>query len=314
MVGSNRFMISPAFFMSKNSLLRCAFALVFCFIVLSPSGSAKRRHGPSPLDTLGEEADQKVGWQILKQFRSLGIVGDYRFRFQLKVMPRREKTINFSGVMLGARGEEGPISRVDIALEEASIGEKGELVPAKTIRLFLENGLFANAFELDSRVSPAVPTVISSDRYFEPIVGSDFTVFDLLLPYMYWQEFYYEGRTDFRGRSSHVFWLYPPAEDELLKTKVSGVRVFIDGEFSSPMLVEIYDAEKTHVKTLTPVGLKKVDGQYFMNQIDVRNEITRDKTRFKVLDAAMGVELPISIFTPEGLVDAVYGTELGLVK
>lgn len=316
MAGSNQSMMSPALFMSARRFrsTACLAALVWgaAFVGL-PDGAAQRRHGPSPLDTLKEEADQTLGLNILSRYRSLGVLGEYRFRFKLKVMPRREKTQAYDGVLLGTAGETGPISRVDIATREASIDEKGNLVPAQLERLFLENGFFARAFEWEKDSGGGVVSAIPSDRYFEPIVGSDFTVFDLLAPYTFWQRFYYEGRTTFRGRPSHVFWLYPPERDALMRSKVSGVRLYLDDEFSAPIQVEVYDEKEKHVKTITVVDFKKVEGQWILGAVDVRNEVTRDKTRFQVVDADMGIDVPAEIFTPGGLSEKVFGTELSVM-
>ena len=80
MAGSNQSMMSPALFMSAHRF-RCAgclLALVLgaAFFGLHDS-AAQRRHGPSPLDTLKEEADQTLGLNILSRYRSLGVLGEY---------------------------------------------------------------------------------------------------------------------------------------------------------------------------------------------------------------------------------------------
>lgn len=275
---------------------------------------AQRRHGPSPLDTLGKEADQNKGWEILQEFRSLGISRAYRFRFQLMVMPRRERTRRVNGLMLGGPGETGPISRVDVALADSDIGENGEMIPADVQRLLLQNGIFTHAFSVRSSAEDPVPALVPSEQYFDPIAESDFTVFDLLMPYQFWQSFYYEGRTKLRGRPAHVFWLYPPKEEMFIQQHVSGVRVFLDEEFKALLLAEVYDAEKAPLKTVSIVDFKKVDGYWILKEVDVRNEKTRDKTRFKVLDAAVGVELPPNVLTVQGLTENVYGTELAFLQ
>lgn len=286
--------------------------LGFAFLLFVDPLEAQRRHGPSPLNTLGEDASQEVGWEVLKQFRSLGIAGDYRFRFQLQVMPRREKTRIVPGMLLGSMGPKGPVTRVDIALKPAEVGDAGNLEPAEVQRFLLQNGLFASAYQADSQTDGA-PKRVPSNKYFDPLAGSDFTVFDLLMPYTFWQRFHYEGRTTFRGRPTHVFWMYPPDEDKLMKEKVSGVRIFLDDEFHALIQAEVYNSEEVHAKTVTIVDFRKTDGQWILSQVDVRNELTRDKTRFKVTDAALDVDLPEWVFTPEGLERNVYGTELAMV-
>ncbi len=247
---------------------------------------------------------------MLRKFRSLGLAGDYSFRFQLRVMPRKGKTRAVSGLMYGTMNELGPLSRVDVVLAEASVGPQAELVPARVHRLLLQNGLFARAMESRDEVADGVPQMVPTERYFEPIADSDFTVFDLLMPYTYWQSFRYEGRTTFRGRPSHVFWLYPPKNDTFLRERLSGVRIHLDEEFYALIQAEIFDAEEKLAKTVTIVDFKKVDDQWILSQVDVRDDRTRDKTRFKVTDASMNLELPESVFTAPGLAENVYGAAL----
>lgn len=304
--------LRPAFFMPAAKSFWAAFLLL---AVASVELTAQRRHGSSPLDTLGEEVSQADGLEILNAFRRLGIAGDYRLSFKLEIRPRRDKTTTVSGVLLGTQTTFGPLSRIDIALEPADVTEQGELVPAKVKRLLLQNGIFANALEVDAWRSGAEEArLIESDAFFEKIAGSDFTVFDLLMPFSFWQEFRYEGRTTMRSRPTHVFSLYPPSEDKALQEKVSRVRIYLDEEFNALNRVEVYDAEENLTKTITVVAFKIVDGQGVLSQVDVRNELTRDKTRFRVTDAAIGVEVPDWVFSPEGLERDIYGTEVARLR
>lgn len=286
-------------------------SVVSIILLLASSAFGQRRHGSDPLDTLGENPNQEDGWEVLRKFRSLGISGDYSFRFQLQIMPRREKTRKVAGVLYGTMNDLGPLTRVDVVVEEASVDSQAKFVPEKTVRLLLQNGVLSNAFMQVDGENGGVPRVVETNDYFHPIAESNFTVFDLLMPYTYWQRFRYEGRTTFRGRPTHVFWMYPPAEDAYLQKVVSGVRIYLDEEFYALMQAEIFDADKKPSKTVTVVDFKKVDEEWILNQVDVRDEQTRDKTRFKVLDARMHIDVPASVFSMQGLTDTVYGKALG---
>ncbi len=313
MAGSTHFMGKrPAFFVSAAKLFLVVATLL---ATMATELSAQRRGGSSPLDTLGEEVSQADGLKILNAFRRLGIAGDYRLSFKMEIRPRKEKTRTVSGVLLGTQSEYGPLSRIDIALKPADVTEFGELVPAEVKRLLLQNGIFANALTQDSWLESEMgPRLIESASFFEKIAGSDFTVFDLLMPFSFWQDFKYEGRTMMRSRPTHVFSLYPEAADTALKERVSRVRIYLDEEFNALNRVEIYDGSEDLVKTISVVAFKIVDGQGVLSQVDVRNESTRDKTRFRVLDAAIGVEVPEWVFEAEGLSQNIYGTELARLQ
>ena len=42
-----------------------------------------------------------------------------------------------------------------------------------------------------------------------------------------------------------------------------------------------------------------------MKSIDIRNDVTRDKTRFRVTGASLGVDFSAGLFTPDALADPV---------
>ena len=292
-----------------------SFRLIVLFLagsLLASSLSAQRRGDSSPLDTVGrEEQDEARGREALETFRSMGIAGDYRFQFQLELRPKQGETRRVPGVLLGSSNELGPVSRVDVILEDASFDAEGKSQPAKVKRLLLQNGPRYFAYEMDAFAPDAVASLVPTARYFEPIAGSDVSIFDLLMPYVYWQQYRYEGRLKRKSQPTHVYWMFPPEGDEALTRRLSGVRIYINEEFNIMYDAEFFGPEGHKIKNLEVGAPKKVDGQWFPKLIDIRNEVTRDKTRFEVEHAEMGVVLPRLIFTPEGLEQGVIGTALG---
>lgn len=280
-------------------------AFLFTFATLSllvpeTAWSQRRVSTRSPLDTVGKNPSQEVGWEVLKTFRSLGWDGGYRWRIQLKIMPRRERTRYVNGLMYGDRTDRGPISRIDIVESPLDVNAQGELADGQTLRLLLQSG--QGAYALRARTGQAGPPVlVDSIEALEPIAGSDISLFDLLAPYVYWPKFKYEGRTTFRGSPTHLFWMYPPDEDEALKSRVSGVRLYINDQFKYLAQTEIFDETGEKAKTLYILGVEKVDGQPIFKELDVRNDKTRNKTRLKIVDASMGLALPASVFTAQSL-------------
>lgn len=281
-------------------------AFIFLIVAVSwgtSSLEAQRRvTSGSPLDTVGEAPNQKLGWEILQQFRSMGWDGGYRWRIQLKIMPRREKSWYINGMMYGDRSVQGPISRIDIIERPTDVDASGNQVQGSTLRLLLQSG--ANAYAMQKlSVDSGPPNVVEADAILDRIAGSEFSLFDLMAPYVYWSKFEYEGRKTFRGGPTHLFWMYPPEEDTLLSSLVGGVRLYISDQFNVLTQTEIFDTEGEKLKTIYISGVKKVDGQAIFSGMDVRNELTRDKTRLRILDADMGLELPQSLFKAQSLMD-----------
>lgn len=311
MAGSTHFMgINPAFFVSKFRAVARGLG-VWALVCLASKVEAQRRMSPSPLDTIGEAVSQADGLKILQAFRRLGIAGDYRLSFGLEIRAAQERH-RLTGVLLGTQTPFGPLSRVDIARTPAEVTETGALVPAEVKRMLLQNGLFANALESDSWEEGEV-SIITNDRYFDGLLGSDISVFDLLMPFTFWQDFKYEGRVK-KGRPLQVFSLYPPQDSAALRSRVSRVELYLDAEFNALNRVNIYDAAGEWVKVIWVRSFKIVDGQGLPSQIDVVNKVTGDRAIFRVQDAAVGVVVPEWVFEPEGLKRTVFGTELARVQ
>ena len=304
MAGSNRAMRQiSAFFVFACSLL-----------LETTSLEAQRRvTRSSPLDTVGEAPSQKLGWEVLQQFRSMGWDGGYQWRIQLKIMPRREKSRYINGIMYGDRNAEGPISRIDIVESPADVDANGNHIEGSVLRLLLQSG--ANAYAIQTRSGETgPPTVVESDDILEGIAGSEFSLFDLMAPYVYWPRFEYEGRKTFRGGPTHLFWMYPPEEDAMLKSRISGVRLYISDQFNVLTQTEIFDSEGEKLKTIYISGVKKVDGQAIFSGMDVRNELTRDKTRLRIIDASMGLDLPGALFKAQSLMDNLQNQQIPAVR
>jgi hypothetical protein len=59
------------------------------------------------------------------------------------------------------------------------------------------------------------------------------------------------------------------------------------------------------VKTTSLVDLKRVGEQWIPKSFDVRNEVSRDKTRFEVTAVALHLEFAPTVFAPASLTEDV---------
>ncbi len=223
------------------------------------------------------KADQAEGAAILSEFRRAGIAGDYWLSFELRVMPRKGPERTVLGTMVGTRGVTGPVSRIEAGSE----------------RWLIESGPQPAAWKLtsDSQVE-----LLDQGSTGQGIADTGVTVFDLQMPFLYWTDFTYEGEAKVRGRPTHSFILRPPAGTPLPLPGMSGVRVLIDVQFQAMVQAEQLDAKGTAVKTISLLDLKKVGEQWLVKAIDVRDNITRDKTRFSVTGAALDLNWPVGAF------------------
>lgn len=227
-------------------------------------------------------ANQADGAKILADFQRAGIAGDYWLSFEMRVMPRKGAERVITGTLFGARGPGGPLSRLAIPGE----------------RWLIESGPQPSAW---LAAGGEAPRQLAAGDAGQAVAGTDVTVFDLQMPFLYWTDFTYEGVAQMRSRPTHSFVLRPPAGQPAPVGGLTGVRVFLDAEFRALVQAEELGAGGAVEKSITLLDLKKVGDQWMMKAIDVRNHRTRDKTRFAITAAALGLELPLATFSPDQL-------------
>jgi len=232
---------------------------------------------PPPNYVAGAKADQAEGARILANFHQAGIAGDYWLSFELRVMPRQGAERTVAGELLGTRNELGPVTRLHL-LNQQWLIQAGPTPSTWT------------------GSDGAEPRELTSAETLQPVAGTDLTVFDLQMPFLYWTDFVYEGLARIRGRPAHSFVLYPPRELAASRPGLTGVRVAIDTQFQALVQAELLGAKGAAEKTISILDLKKLGEQWIVKAIDVRNHLTREKTRFTVNAAALGLALPGETF------------------
>ncbi|MEO6876708.1 MAG: outer membrane lipoprotein-sorting protein [Opitutaceae bacterium] len=236
------------------------------------------------------QPDQVEGRKVLAQFRQAGIAGEYFLEFDLRVMPRRGDEKLFHGRLWGSRNEQGAVLRV--AVTDAA---------GQNRRLLIQNGDHPAVWRSDSATDTAHRV-----NSFEPLVpGVELTAFDLQMPFIYWPDAVLESVSRMRSRPAHVFLFRPPADWAAQHPDISGVRAYLDTQFNAPVQTELLDQNGRVLRTLSLVDLKKIGDQYIVKSVDLRNDTTRDKTRFQVTAAALGLEFSSVVFEPARLTDEI---------
>lgn len=256
-------------------------ALLFALVALAlpPAQAQPDKYNP-PIDRAAPgKADQAEGARILSDFRRASIAGDYWLAFNLRVMPRKGSERTITGTLLGMSGASGPISRLAVGGQHYLIesgpqpgawtaGATGEIVPAGS---------------------------------GQSVAGTDLTIFDLQMPFLYWTDFTYEGQAKVRGRPTYSFILRPPPDYVPPRPGLSGVRVLIDAQFQAMVQAEQLGSKGGVERTIVLLDLKKVGEQWLVKTIDVRDQSSRDKTRLTITAAAINLKLPDGTFAPGNL-------------
>ena len=259
-------------------------ALVSAGLLRAQTPAANR---PSPVYVSGGAADQAEGRVALEEFRASGISGTYWLEFELQVFPRKGAERTLRGQIFGKRGPLGPLTRLNLAGPE---GPESWLIQSGP----------QPASWVQNKQQPT-PRAMTAAESLQPIAGTDLTLFDLQMPFLYWNDFVFEGVAKVRSRPAYSFLLYPPADLAAARPELGAVRVALDTQFHALVQAEFLDAKGGPLKSITVLDLKKVGEQWLPKSIDLRNRTTRDKTRLETTAAALNLTLPGTVFSPEDL-------------
>lgn len=256
------------------------FASAIAFAAPPPSG-------PSSLAQVGKP-DAQESARILEQFRRSGWHG--YVEFDLHALPRRGDEVVYHGKLWGGQNQHGAITRIEVT--DAS---------GVSHRFLLQNG-----------EQPATWAVVKDkvvqlggDAVFQPLMtGVEITPFDLQMPYLYWPGANVESIARVRGRPAYVFAFLPPAGFPALNPPLKLVHAYFDAQFNAPVQIELVGARQV-LKTMSLVDLKKVGEQWIPHSFDLRNEATRDKTRFEVTAVALNVDFADAVFAPASLNETI---------
>lgn len=255
------------------------------------SAEAQRRLTPRPIPY--SELEREEGERRLQEIRRMGIEGVYSFVFELRDMPRRGEESRFSGQLWGSRRAVGPVFRYEIREEGDGNG--------RTLRFLVWNGFEPKIWMYDTAEPDPEVRRMATGELFDPIQGTSFTAFDLQMPYLFWEEFAYEGLGRVRGRSSHGFLMHPPEEVAETFPWLVGVRMYLDAEFNALTAAEIIGEGGEILRSFNIIEIKRVEEEWILKKIDYRNRKTDDKTRLSIRGAVFDLPEEEYSFSPEAL-------------
>lgn len=240
--------------------------------------------------------------EIIDQVRRAGIPGQYFLEFQLRVLPRRGAETTYRGRWWGGRNAQGAITRVELTDGEG-----------KVHRLLVQNGEKPAVW----RWSGGSVSEVGAAALAEPVIpGVEVSAFDLQMPFLFWPDVTVEGlRRGFRGRPANVFLFKAPAS----YGGITAVRAYFDTQFNAIIQTETLGGNGRLLKTMSLMDLKKVTDpqtkaeRYIPKSFDVRNDQTRDKTRFQVTGAALDLELVPAVFEPASLAEPIQSPAAGRI-
>lgn len=259
--------------------------------------AAQERAGGDRASRFMERIDAEEGAQRLDAFRQQRLDGDFCFEFELAYKPRKARTVRYQGMMWGSWNELGPLTRFRVAPVRP---EAGEFVDSlKEVELIIQNGVSPKAWI--RRAGQGTFTMIEGEDLFDPILpGLLYSPFDLQMPFLYWENFTYEGPTLIgTTRIAQQFLMQPPAESASAKRGISGVRVGLDDTYNALWRIEVLNAREEIASRFAVESFQKVQEQYIVKRITLTNYPSKDRTTFDVEAASVGIFLNRDLFCPD---------------
>ena len=271
-----------------------------------PEICAQQKRYRPPADYVQlSKPNQEEGRAFLAEFRQKGFRG--YLEFKLRVMPRRGTEWSREGRLWNDLFDDGPVSRIELLGEQSLVHGH-----SSTLRLLLKGGNKSAVWRWEAGKENEA-TILGIDALFEPLGETDLTAFDLQMPFLWWEDLVFEGLRKVRGRPANTYLFYPPSDFASRHAALTGVRVFLDTQFNALVQVDQIGEEGKLLKTMSVLDLKKVGAHWIVKSIDLKDETTRNKTRFIVTGAAMDQDFSPILFSPEALPHPIQRPERGFV-
>ncbi|MGB0744655.1 MAG: hypothetical protein ACPGSB_09020 [Opitutales bacterium] len=270
--------------------MHCLLAVVGLFFALMPvaaqrPGGKEARHGMERIDS--EEGARRLG-----EFRQQRLDGDYVFEFQLQHKPHRSsKTIRYDGIMWGTWNERGALTRFKILPDDENADSSNPLLD-----LIVQNGSEPSAWIRN--MSSGLFELAEGDELFKPLLpGLVYSIYDLQMPFIYWDDFLYEGPSLVgASRVAQNFLMIPPEGSASAERGIKGVRIGLDDTYNALWRVVVIGEDEKELSRFAVESFKKVQEQYIVKRITITDVESKDRTTFNVADSSVGLRLDDDVF------------------
>jgi|GEM_PF-279628 len=277
------------FYINRAVMCGCWLSLFYLSALILDAQPVSKGSGQGLPDI--QPIDQEQGQALIEQFRRQRLQGDFIFKFNLEHLPYRGAEKRYHGMLMGTWNEDGPLNRMVLWPEGKSrVFEVG---------LLIQGGEQPAVWKVDAQ---GQKVAIDTEQLVQPLLDDFiYTPFDILMPFVFWQDFQYEGSRRVRSRRAHLFRMYPPEAFKQAYPGVNCVRLKLDARYNALLGAEVLDDIDARLRVFTVVSFEKVDAQYIVKVIDLIDKISRDKTRMEVVSAAVNVRIPPDMFDPDAL-------------
>jgi hypothetical protein len=225
-----------------------------------------------------EEADE-----FLQTFRGMRLATDFVWKFELKYIPSSGNEVIYEGIYYGSWYFDTPISRITLLPNQHL---------AKQIEFIFHNGIDPRIWKIEDETISEVP----QDQWTEELVpGSIYRPFDILLPYVFWQDYKYLGPDKQKSRPVQKFQMLKPEGSPAIWP--DSIEMNIDDDYFVMIGSEVNKNGKA-IRRFRITGYENVQQNWILESTEIINFENNDKTELTVKEAAMNIHLPEAMFNP----------------
>jgi len=210
---------------------------------------------------------------------------NYFFEFDLVHIPRKSESTTYKGFLLGKYFDGNYHTRLILSDEKSN----------EDFLMIYSNRGEHKVYKFDKEIN--APRLLEksewTNSFIKELISSPFEVF---MPYKSWESFYTgAGRI---GQAVYFYTLKSPSED------LPNVRIALSREFNHPVQSEFLK-ENIAQKTVSLSSVKKVGDYWIMKDVEIKDNISKDKDKMIVVAANLEDILDKKLFTPENLGKAI---------
>ena len=228
---------------------------------------------------------------VLEAFRGYRPPADSCMVFEIIHKPRKsdEETV-YSGTMWGKYLDDGLALRLRIGKKGAASSEQKSFL--------IHSGKNPSLWELGADGEVKKVDAESTRPFFADLV---FTPFDLQTPFLFWEKSEYDRTRRHRARPVHFFKMFPPESFTQTNPEIGFVKIGFDRVYNALVTAEVCNPDGKKLKSFMLGKVQKVQEIYSFKELELRDEVTRDRDTLIVRAAALRLGLPRQFFRPEAL-------------
>ena len=144
---------------------------------------------------------------------------------------------------------------------------------------------------------------LTAKEAYEPILGDLlYSPYELLMNFIYWKDFEYAGSERICSRWACLFLIEPSSGMRKAFHKMKGVLLItIDAGCKASIRAEVLDKDSRIQRIFQVLSFRKVDGEWFVKDIDLVETQNKNRAHFEIEGAAVGLTLDADFFRTENM-------------